>query len=54
MKRYILIIPDNNGGSIFEADSMEEITAMICFGDKFTVVDKLTGATKDNHCLKIS
>ena len=52
MKRYVLIIPNDSG--LFSADSLEEIKAMICPGDKFTVVDTHTGATKDNHFLKIA
>lgn len=52
--RYMLLIPDQNGGSVFEAESLEEIKAMICLGDKFTIIDKFTGATKDNHWLKIA
>lgn len=50
----MLLIPDQNGGSVFEAESLEEIKAMICLGDKFTIIDKFTGATKDNHWLKIA
>lgn len=50
-KRYLLVIAGSS--SFFESDSLEEINAMICLGDKFTVIDKFTGATKDNHYLKI-
>jgi hypothetical protein len=51
MKRYILIVA--NSGLFFEDDSLELIGAMIAFGDRWTVVDRLTGATKNNHKLEI-
>ena len=54
MKRYILIIPNGSHSAKFEADSLQQIAAMVCLGDKYTVIDTWTGATKSNHKLEIN
>lgn len=51
MKRYTLFIV--GADTAFQSDSLEEIAAMICFGDNYTVVDSKTGATKTNCFLEI-
>lgn len=53
MKRYLLIIPDRHNPLKFEADDLASIRAMITLGDNYTLVDTHTGATIDNHYLKI-
>jgi len=51
MKRYTLFIV--GAETTFQSDILEEIAAMICLGDKWTVVDSKTGATKTNCFLEI-
>lgn len=53
MKNYTLIIVSPTSPSYFFSNYMEEIKALICFGDNYIIINNYTGETEDNYLVTL-